>query len=182
MKSKQEWEQFYTKHWKGADLLTVVLKSHLYIENLLDKFFLFCLPKPKYIIEKKFYDKVKIFESLGLSPSDKLIQRLLALNTIRNKYAHNLNYTPRLVDLKVLIDDIKLLKGNNRNKLTRGIVFTISYLHGALDAERQLPFSFACIRNKKIYNKEKAINVKKIMKKIYPKNEAVDLLENLKIK
>ena len=177
-KSIKECEIFFKKHWKNANELTMVLKSHLFVENCLDKFFLLAIPKPKHILRKSFYDKVMIFDALNYSPDKELITKLLAINTLRNKYAHNLNYKLKLKDIKSLLEGVDIKSRKNKVKLARGLASTMSYLYTTKALFQMFPFATTCYINRKIFEKEKACKMDKIIKKIYPNDEKFDIVKS----
>ena len=74
----------------GEDELGLVIRSHLYIENLLDELLVLLFPCPKHYEEMQlnYSVKVRLACAMGLNPSCKSM--LLAVGDIRNKFAHNL--------------------------------------------------------------------------------------------
>lgn len=180
--SEKKWEQFYQKYWRKDDTLTIVLKSHLFIENLLDEIFSLSIPNPSHIIEMKFYDKIRIFEALNFSSSE-IVAKLLAINSIRNKYSHNLKFEIKTKDIQQLIKNLDTKGMNNQTKLKYGIVYTISYLHAIIAIIKIIPFSNTCVRNNKIFKKEKGYSFKKVNKTIYPKDDFsdIDIIKSLRM-
>jgi hypothetical protein len=172
---------FCKKYLKEADALTIVLKSHLFIEKCLDEIFSLCLPCPEYILEKKFYDKVKIYEALNLYPSNSIIEQLLTINKIRNKYAHNMEYKINTKDLQLLVKSLPCKSMNNKRKLIHGIGNIIGFMHGTIAILKVLPFTVFCATHKEIFKREKRYNIKKILKKIYPNDEHLKTLECLNV-
>jgi len=75
----------------GEDELGLAIRSHLYVENLLDELLAQLIPFPNLYEEMhlNYAGKVKLACDMGLDPSYKSM--LLALGDIRNKFAHNLD-------------------------------------------------------------------------------------------
>ncbi len=73
------------------DELGVVLRAQLYIENKLDELLLSMIPKPEHFhqMQLNYSAKVKLACALGFDSDFKGM--LLALGSIRNKFAHNLD-------------------------------------------------------------------------------------------
>jgi hypothetical protein len=179
--SKNKWEGFYKKHWVGADELTVVLKGHLFLEQILNEIIILTIPKPQYILDKKFYDKLKIFEALGLAPSNELIEKLLAINTLRNKYSHNLNYKCADKDIQTIVKGLGTSYQTNRGKIIMGFNYAIGYLSALKSSWQVVPFTLFCAEYNNIFKREKAYNVKKITKSIYAVSKVSDIIEQLKL-
>jgi hypothetical protein len=75
----------------AEDELGLVVRSHLYVENLLDKLLALLAPFPEYLeeINLSYASKVRLVCVLGFDPDFKPM--LLELVRIRNKFAHNLS-------------------------------------------------------------------------------------------
>jgi len=144
----------------------------------LDEIFTLAIPNPDYIIDRKFYDKVKIFEALNLSPSGDYIKKLLAINNLRNKYAHNLKYKLTKKDLQNLINRRPVGKGNNIT-VTSGFTDVIAYMHALIVLLKIVPFTYISKSYNKIFLKQKGYEFNKIYKFIYPNNEMRDVLDLL---
>lgn len=71
----------------------LVIRSHLYIEILLNELLSLLTPVPEHLesMNLTYANKVKLACAMGLDPEFKSM--LLALGTIRNKFSHNLNKT-----------------------------------------------------------------------------------------
>lgn len=74
----------------AEDELGLVIRSHLYIENILDEILSILIPAPKHLEDMNlgYSAKVKLICALGFDPDYK--QMLLALGSYRNKFAHNI--------------------------------------------------------------------------------------------
>lgn len=93
--------------------LQLVITGHLYIENGLDKLLKSYIKYPDYIYNKNFMfnSKLKWALALGLIPKD-CEHAYSRINTIRNKFGHNLNY-------KLTEDDFSSLKGVLNEEMRR---------------------------------------------------------------
>ena len=179
-KSIKEMKVFHEKYWLNSkDLLTLVLKNHLYIENCIDELFTLVLPHPEKIIEKSFSAKVDSFESLNLQQNSQIVETIRALNKIRNNFAHNINYKVTSKDLEPLVKNIKKIKSKtNVKKLKIGLNYIVGYLHCLKSCYKLFPFTMTCISQGGIFIRETGYKSKKIYKTIYPNNELMDILEN----
>ncbi len=86
--------------------LDSILKAHLFIERLVDSLIEEKLDKPESFLKNQvsFNLKVDLAHSLGVL-TDRLVSSIKSLNSIRNKYAHNLDY-------QVSFDELNSLKLN----------------------------------------------------------------------
>jgi uncharacterized protein YutE (UPF0331/DUF86 family) len=82
------------------DSITIILKSHLFVENKIDELLEFIFPKGQ-ILSKKFYfkDKLLILKSTNLIDNQTL-DAIRKLNNVRNDIAHNLEFeiTENIID------------------------------------------------------------------------------------
>lgn len=140
------------------------------------------LPNPKKVLEKRFLDKIDIFRALNLEGTDLIMERILGINKIRNKFSHNLTFRLSLKEIQPLVKGLKLGKNHT---LVRKLKCSIGYVVGGLHFLRGyyglLPFTSACIRNSELYKKEKGVNLVKIVKSIYPENALSVLIGSLKL-
>lgn len=76
---------------KSEDEIGKVIRTHLYIENLLNNFLETALPNPEHLkpIQLDFFSKVHLALSLGLP--EKFKKPLNYMGKIRNDFAHRLN-------------------------------------------------------------------------------------------
>ncbi|PFS79597.1 hypothetical protein [Bacillus cereus] len=77
----------------AEDDLQIFLRGHLYIEHEIEKLLRNELVNPNFILTDRFMfaNKVKLAVALGLIPKD-MAKTYNKLNTIRNKYAHELKF------------------------------------------------------------------------------------------
>lgn len=115
-----------------SPLLELVVRIHLYIENHLFKLISKNLEKPS-ILENKisFRTLVDIGEAMGTIQSD-MASVLRSLNSIRNKYAHRIQFEPEDTDVDQLLKRIRDLDDP----------FFISYVPGD---ERELSYALSSL-------------------------------------
>src|SRR4051812_35724209 len=84
-KQRREFLDFWNRHLDATDdALLIVLKSHIYIEGLIDNLLEMVLVTPSAAIQNEsFANKLKIAESTGVLNDGQLIT-LKALNKLRN--------------------------------------------------------------------------------------------------
>lgn len=178
----KKFDIFLKKHiLENKDNLSVVLKSHLFIEGLLDEMLKSSVPHPNKFLEKKFSEKVSILEALGFFDSRPLIkEKIVGLNKLRNDYAHDLDYTIKNKDLDILLKETKIGKRNSiRKKLMRSLSGLMGYLQALSAVNKQIPFFMASARGKSIYLKDKGYNSREIAEN-YEKKGIKTFLENMK--
>lgn len=76
---------------KSEDEIGRVIRTHLYIESLINDFLDIAVPKPEHLkpIKLDFYDKVQLALTLGLP--DEFKKPLNFMGKIRNNFSHRLN-------------------------------------------------------------------------------------------
>ncbi|PRT06973.1 hypothetical protein C6356_00685 [Bacillus wiedmannii] len=107
----------------AEDDLQIFLRGHLYIEHEIEKLLRNELVNPDFILTDRFMfaNKVKLAVALGLIPKD-MAKTYNKLNTIRNKYAHELKFQIKENHLSDIIstfnEEIKAsyIKWNNTYK------------------------------------------------------------------
>jgi len=84
-------ENDFRKALLEDDEIGIVIRSHLYIENLLDELLSLLLPFPEEYEEMNlsYANKVRLVCAAGFDKNFKPM--LLALGSIRNKFSHDLN-------------------------------------------------------------------------------------------
>lgn len=115
------------------DELGLVLRSHLYIENLLDELLSLLIPFPEHVEEMSltYANKVRLACAMGLDRE--LKSMLLVLGAIRNKFSHNLHQ-------KIDSEMVKNLHGSvheNTRKHFPEIVNKISENEGGISSFNQ---------------------------------------------
>jgi len=177
-------DEFYKKHWLasvGNEEITIILKSHLYIENLIDEILSCALPNPKKILNYKFSSKVDLLEALGVFPSALAIEKIREINRIRNVFSHKLNKKLSKAELGVLVKSIKIKKDSSDTvKLKTGLMFAIGYLHALRTIFKLFPFAIFSTAYKEIFKKDKGYLMVHL-KKTYPWKEVRDILRSMKL-
>ena len=179
--SNEEDDYFYKKVILASkDELSIVLKSHLYLEFTIDKIISLAFPEPKEILKMKFSDKVKILGGLNFILIDKVtVEKIKVINTIRNKFSHKLDY--RLTNEDIL----KLSKKPNDSceSLTKCFLREFSHIHGYIEAGIHLailfPFLMNSVRNKKMFKNDKKFNYKMILES-YKTDGLIEIVDKMK--
>lgn len=86
---------------KDADELIFVLRAHLFIEGILESIIKSKLPKHKAILGKpglQFFDKLRLISAMDILPEG-IFASINALNELRNKFAHNIDYKAKVEDI-----------------------------------------------------------------------------------
>ncbi len=80
-----------------------ILKAHLFIERVIDSLIKEKLKNPDSLFKNQISFNVKLdfAHSLGVIP-DRLLSPIKGLNSIRNKYAHNLEYQVNFDELNAI--------------------------------------------------------------------------------
>ena len=89
--------------------LSVVLRSHLIIEHYIDRYIALAIPEIEdwEQLRLTFSNKLEIINNRRTSIA-MLYPAIKALNKIRNKYAHNLNYKPNESDYEPIYNFIQI--------------------------------------------------------------------------
>jgi len=183
--SKKETDKFINRHiLPNKDIVTIILKAHLYIEKLIEDILISSLAEPKIILKKNisFAKKVDLLEALGINNQiqSNITKELRTTNKIRNNFVHNIEYKITPNDINELLQGVSVPKSFNlRKKLISSLFRQIAYLQALRDICKERPFFFNCMRNKSLYVKDKTFNFKKIFDKDDLKN-IVTFLEKLK--
>lgn len=85
------------------DETSVVLKSHLYLEQIIDKMIIKFAINPELILDDTFRKKVDFLYSIAIITKD-FREKLLFINNIRNKFSHDYDY-------KIFGKDLRKLEG-----------------------------------------------------------------------
>lgn len=184
IKALKRMDNFYKKHClNNSDPLSIILKTHLYIESCLNEIFKMNLPCPRHILEKSFSQKLDIFEALNLGcpPANGLVEKKLRLiNKIRNSFAHNLNKSLSTTEIGQLTEGFKNCSySNSPRELKTIMVYIISYLHGVMAFHHFFPFLNSYLRNEKVFEKD-AFFARNILQS-YSYDKAKEIMKALKI-
>lgn len=173
---KAGWTKFMDKHFHASeDTLTKVLKTHLYIENLINEILNSSFPNSNKLLTLKFSRKIDLIEAMN-DYSGKIIKPLRALNHIRNKYAHDLNYKPTEQEIT---DLCHIIKDTNKHSMQSGMLALLTYLHAVKTITKSLPYLTACIRSEKLFALDKGFKLKEIINSYGA--EVFVFLESMKI-
>ena len=179
--SKTESDDFYEKYiLTSKDEVSLVLKSHLYLENTIDKVLSLIIPEPKGVLKMRFFDKVVILESLNFFPSNKIvIDKIKIINGIRNNFSHKLDYKLTTEDIKKLSEKIEV-KGKSSTVIFLSAVADIhGYMTAIIDVATLFPFLMSCVRNKHLFREDGNFNMKSIIDS-YQNDGVNDIIENMK--
>jgi hypothetical protein len=133
-----EAKKFFGALGEETDLTMIVLRAHLYIENLLERIVLAKLRRGDKVIEGgnfTFNQKLIIVDALGCLP-DNVISTVRALNKLRNQCSHELGKNIQMGDItrvgsplgKVFSGIKRITKFDERKTLTQVLSFTVGYL------------------------------------------------------
>jgi len=87
---------------KDADELIFVLRTHLFIEGILENIIKAKFSKHDVILGKngfQFFDKLRLVKAMGFLPKG-VFGSVMALTELRNKFAHDINYQTKIEDIK----------------------------------------------------------------------------------
>jgi hypothetical protein len=89
---KDDQEQKFIADLRGEDVLGVVLRPHIYVEEQLERLLDALVPYPEHLKELNldYAGKVHLAIAMGLRPEH--AKPLKALGSIRNRFAHRLSY------------------------------------------------------------------------------------------
>lgn len=107
--------QEFIEHILEHDETAIVLKSHLYLEERLNKFIKTKIKNPDYVLGETFFRKCNFLYSLGII-GENVLNGLLTLNSIRNSFSHEYKYKITKMDLEkienLFIDGIMMTPPN----------------------------------------------------------------------
>ena len=181
LKQKSEMDKFYKNYClNNSDTLSIILKTHLYIENCLDEILRMNIPRPQYILDKSFSQKLNIFQSLnlGFPPGNELIENKLKLiNKIRNSFAHKLDRELTAEELQQLATGLNERPCTSSQKLKCVLMSIIGWLHCLMAMNEFYPFLHITHRNKKLIKKDVFWSDAILQK--YPTNDAIESMNFL---
>jgi len=178
IREKEKMDKFHKKHWNNTDdIIAIILKSHLYIESLIDDIITSNMVKPNRILEKKFSTKLDIFEAMNLDvPSKVLVEKLRKLNKLRNQLAHKLDKKLNEADIAPLLKDVQVKKDFSlKRKLSFALQHLIGYLHFITVLNRNFTYILMCLRNKAVFSKDVGYREKEALAH-YPIKELSDII------
>jgi hypothetical protein len=123
--------------------LDTVLRSHLFIEQLLEAMLVPWFAQPKYLDEARLSFSQKLHLARGLNvrhPDEPIWRAIAALNVLRNDFAHRLTSTQREQKTRTFIEvtrsdypDPEHVLDDERFSLLERFMLSISYLVGSLE-------------------------------------------------
>ncbi|PIZ96614.1 MAG: hypothetical protein COX80_00860 [Candidatus Magasanikbacteria bacterium CG_4_10_14_0_2_um_filter_33_14] len=149
---------------------TIILKTHLFIENLINEIIEASFVNSKKVIKTNFSNKINLLESVGFDST--FIEKIKYINYLRNKFSHNYKYILNQKEIKKIIDDFNYpnVPGeenfNIKEKVFSNLVAFIGEIGSRLRLEKELPFFSTILRQEKLYKNDKGFN-KKDLHKIY---------------
>lgn len=160
--SKVEFRQYKKSFFKHESVeLLIVLKSHLFIERLINEIIENLFTKSGKLTEKKFSDKVDILSALDIL-FPKTEKGIRIFNKIRNDFSHNREYK---IDSKIALElrsilDTKTFQ-NNSVLLSRSSDYLIGGLQFLRNYTKHYPFMAVVIAEDKIFKRDKLYKITK---------------------
>lgn len=162
-------KQFFD-YLNASDELSLVLKSHLEVEKIINNLILIILPKPSKIIkEYTFTQKINLLEALNMFPKPLIYEKLRKLNDIRNDFSHEQKSTLKEEDVLVLEKGYDAKAESVQKRYISSIYRIIGYLLAIHDANLVLPYLESCQRNNAILARDPGYKIKEVAKD-YPEN------------
>jgi len=153
------------------DKLTLVLQTHLVMEKLVNEILEAMLVDSNEIEKMYFSKKVQIMGAMGITQNN-IDKKLIEFNSLRNKFAHNLDYVIQRNDLNIFFETTSLARSTNiETNLLQIIPWIIYFLMGVREYYLAFPYYMGCSDNKKRLNRDKGFDFESI-EKIY---ESMDL-------
>jgi len=139
--SRKEFDEFREKYWKSPkkELGTIII-GHAYIESCMNKLLDKALQDSSKIQKYRFSYKTDLLEALGII-TPKMVKILRTLNTIRNKVAHDFEYSiPESVAkaLSTEAGDLALWKKDSNGFITYQVSYIAGYLHAVTNGQRKI--------------------------------------------
>lgn len=166
-KIKNEGEQYIKKYiTNNKENLTLVLKTHLIMEKIIDEILSAALVDAKEIKEDMtFRKKISVIQALGIGRLN-IIDKLKSYNALRNKFAHNLDYAVKMEDISLFLTDSRLIKnGNVHDLLIQVSAYIIYFLMGVREYHQKFPFYISCFDNQLRFKRDKGFSIKNIQDK-----------------
>ncbi len=148
----REYSKISEQIFSNKDPLSVTLKAHLVVERLMDDIIRDSSEHPDYVCKRTFDQKVEILFFASLL-DDVAYKKIKALNSLRNKFAHNINYKLTRQDVKSFFSTTNSV--TNFQKLAKGIGYLIGYIHALREVNRHHPFAHELRHKYVIYKKDR---------------------------
>jgi hypothetical protein len=143
MNSQDVTEQLYNRIITTDEPIVLVLAIHIYTEYWIDKIIQSKSPTSKEILDNNNYTfsiKLHIVYNMGLIPEG-LYRNIKKLNSLRNKYAHELNYDFSKADLYYDLSGIRIMQKDGEMRFNSGDISSISNFK--TDKEKLIAISMA---------------------------------------
>ena len=161
----------------------LVIKTSLKVEILVDEILRNSLVNPEAIFKNKyrpFSDKIKILDSLGYNKN--FLNKLTALNKLRNKFAHNLDYSLTKSDIETInLKNNKIIPDESIKRLKFHLVSLIGYSFGISSFSKLLPY-LCMVENYRIFfRKDPGFNMNKIIENYGGTKSLDEFINSMKI-
>lgn len=153
---------------ESKDDITLILKSHLCVEQFLNRLLEVYLAKPKEIIKMSFNHKINLLEAFGFDNDDADFRiALIGINKLRNKVAHNLKFNLHSKEALDIVNEIYKLTGDKKAKSTRanlvnGVECTLSYLRTMWSVHKLFPIMSFAMLGKNSFSDDHWLKSKKL--------------------
>jgi len=183
LRVKAEMDKFSNKHILNTnDPLVLVLKTHLYIENLLNQILSLILPFSDKLLKQRFLVKLDFLESLEPLPRKKsMIDKIRILNKIRNGFAHDLEKELDEKDITQLSEGFDI--GQNEKSIEKFKMASshiLGYLHVVRSAYDLFPFILSIASNGEIYKRDKGFHRDEVIA-TYPTEDFFAVLDKMRL-
>lgn len=123
----------FTEWLDSQNDLNLIIKTHIFVEDLMNRYFKLKHTKPKVVAKMNFHSKVVVL--YAMNHSENLFKCLILLNKIRNEYAHNYRYNFYSDNKKVRECNTVLSNQTkqNDNLVERFCLYTTGLTAGTLD-------------------------------------------------
>ena len=139
--AEKDFHTFAESYWENPDsLLPTIIFGHLYVEQCINALIKKAFKDSSKILNYRFANKIDLLEAAGIiKPS--MIERIRALNQVRNKIAHNLDFNLTKEFALLFTTDPKDIKLFNKSKsgfMIGEISYQIGYLHAVTSGQRTM--------------------------------------------
>lgn len=159
LKSLKEFDSLWEEHCENTeDDLSLLLKSHLVAEHLLEEILNRCMPNPKTLLKKSSFSyKILLLEALNIMPGENIYRKLKTFNMLRNDAVHALfkEYSEKKV--KRIDSDLGLKPHPKKGKELRDVCSEIlDYLSTMKIIVNTFPLISVCRSNDALFAKDKS--------------------------
>lgn len=115
--------EFIDKYWRlnpttqifESSYLEMVITTHLFVEDEINTILKTVFPQPEFMKKFTYRQKLKVIRSSFITPAD-MVDKLEAIGTLRNKFAHDLEYIPLFEDVQKLEPGVRKYKWKENPK------------------------------------------------------------------